>query len=95
MDGWKNIKEEFPKDKSKLYLVRTIDSDGWNQTYLCNLTVCTYLDGNPLELAGLDCVGRRFSIHEPKNDLDAGQSRDLFEFERKIEIFWQEIAPCF
>lgn len=92
MSEWINLEKEFPRDKGALYLVRTTrPAEGnYQMYYLCTVKDCTWIDGKPLELSGLDSAGRRFCIYENRKP-DRGQTADLFGAVREVIIEWKEV----
>lgn len=93
MSDWINLEEQFPTDRGALYLVRTTRPAEGNHRmyYLCTLKVCTWIDGDPLELSGLDSAGRRFCIYETRREHNKGQIADLFGAVRDVVIHWKEV----
>ena len=95
MTEWKDLKKEFPTDRSKLYLVRSVRPalGGFVLYYLCQLTECTWNRDGRLELSGMSCNGRRFCQIEPKSDDKQGATDDLFRrnAREEVQIHWKEI----
>ena len=94
MPEWKDLKEEFPTDRTKLYLVRSIQPalDSFTLYYLCQLAESYLsLDGR-LELSGMSCNGRRFRFIEPNKDKPKNITEDLFvRNNEEVQIHWREI----
>jgi hypothetical protein len=86
MSEWKNLREEFPTDKNKLYQVKAT-RDGFTINYLCKLFD---LSGT-IELTGYSPFGRRFGFYKPKNR-EPAQTLDLLSMtEDRPTIMWREI----
>jgi hypothetical protein len=84
MSEWKDLREEFPTDKNKLYQVKAT-RDGFTINYLCKLFD---LSGT-IELTGYSPFGRRFAFHQPKDQPQA-LDLDLVDEDKPI-VMWREI----
>jgi hypothetical protein len=79
---WKNIRDEFPSQIGKLYIVRAT-RDEFTIYYICKLVDL----GGWVELTGYSPYGRRFSVHEPKAQ---PQILDIFETEQPL-VMWRTL----
>jgi hypothetical protein len=84
MSEWKNLREEFPTDIAKFYLVKATRGE-FTIRYLCKL----FDIGGSVELTGFSPFGRRFAFHQPKDQPQA-LDLDLIDEDRPI-VMWREI----
>jgi hypothetical protein len=82
---WKDIRDEFPSQIGKLYLVRAT-RDEFTIFYLCKL----FDLGGTVELTGYSPFDRRFAHFEPK-DQPIVRDLDLQSDEDRPSIVWKEL----
>lgn len=92
MTEWKDLKKEFPTDRSKLYLIKSVSVHPENPFvfyFLCAVQPCEW-DQSILELIGHGVSGRRFRRTEhTKRDICAP---DLFgAIDERPRVYWKEI----
>jgi hypothetical protein len=85
MTEWKNLREEFPTDIAKFYLVKATRGE-FTIRYLCKL----FDIGGSVELTGFSPFGRRFAFHQPKDQPEL-LNLDLESDDDRPIVMWREI----